>query len=306
MSRPVAGTPDNSPDLQPLSIGTRVGEAWEKLTKAERQVARFLAASPPETLVFATAEELGRQTNTSDATVVRTARRLGYSGLPEMKREISFSAIPTQARLRRRLSDLGHDASVIITRVFDEAQERLADTRNELAGAAFETAVGLIANAGDIVAFGWGSSELAGRHLALKLNRMGTRARFVGTTGFALADELLKLTQDTVVVAYAPGRVLPDLHVIIEHARAVGARRILLTESLGPVLGTDFDVTLHTPASATGITAEALTALTVTDAILLATAGLHEERAIDTSNLLDRLRTDLLEPGTLHRTSPDR
>lgn len=297
MSKAVVDTPEGDLDATSPSIGVRVAAVWDDLTKAERAVARFLAATSPETLVFATAEELGRQTGTSDATVVRTAQRLGYSGLPELKREISFSALPTQTRLRRRLSDLGHDASLTISRVFDEAKERLDDARDGLSSADFESAVRLIAGAGDVIAFGWGASEIWGRYFALKLNRMGIRARFVGATGFSLADELLSLAKDTVVVVLAPGRLLPDLLVVIEHARAVGARRILFTESLGPRLATDFDVTLHTPTSATGITAEALTAVVVTDAILLATAGVHEERAIDTSHLLGRLRDDLVEPG---------
>ena len=65
----------------------RVGARLDSLSPRERAVTDFLLDRPSEA-VTASAAELAARTGTSDATVVRTARSLGYGGLRELKRAI--------------------------------------------------------------------------------------------------------------------------------------------------------------------------------------------------------------------------
>ena len=53
--------------------------AASELSPAERRVARFLVDHGEEA-AFLSAVEIGGQLGTSDATVVRTVKRLGYAG----------------------------------------------------------------------------------------------------------------------------------------------------------------------------------------------------------------------------------
>lgn len=75
------------------------------------------------------------------------------------------------------------------------------------------------------------------------------RARFVGVTGFALADPLLALGQGDAVVVFQPGRQLAELHVVVEWARAVGARVVFVTDELGEVFEVRVDAVLTAPHS---------------------------------------------------------
>jgi len=83
--------------------------------------------------------------------------------------------------------------------------------------------------------------------------------------------------------------------VLIEHARSVGARIVLLTDSLGSLLGERVDVVLPAVHSPSGFTGEGLSSQVVTDALVLGVATRDEKRATDTSELLTNLRTRLTD-----------
>ncbi|WJV46929.1 MurR/RpiR family transcriptional regulator [Streptomyces flavofungini] len=276
-----------------------VRDQWETLSASERAVAQYLAGAPAESLLFASAQELGSASGTSNATVVRALQRLGYAGLPALKRDLTAdftSSVAPEVRLAQRIAHVGRDLGGIWDEVFDEAQDRIGHARRLTSDEALRTAVGALAEAGEIHCFGVAASELAARHLALALGRIGRRARHVGATGFTLADDLLALRRGDAVVIFQPGRALPELAVLIDRARAVGARVVLVTDELAETYGATVDAVLTAPHTPTGITTEALTALVVADVLLLALTTLDEARAVDTSHQLTALREQLLEP----------
>ena len=67
----------------------RIREHWEAFSPAARSVCRALSERSAEQLVFVSAAELGAETKTSNATVVRTVQALGYSGLAELKAKLA-------------------------------------------------------------------------------------------------------------------------------------------------------------------------------------------------------------------------
>ncbi|QWB27260.1 MULTISPECIES: MurR/RpiR family transcriptional regulator [Streptomyces] len=276
-----------------------VRDHWESLSASERAVAQYLASAPVEQMLFASAQELGTASGTSNATVVRALQRLGYGGLPALKRELATgftAAVAPEVRLKQRIAHVGRDLDGIWGDVLDEAQERIEQTRRLTGQESLRAAVAALADAGEVHCFGIAASEAAARHLALALGRIGRRSRFLDATGFALADHLLGLRQGDAVVIFQPGRALTELTVLVERARAVGARVVLVTDELGEEFGDRVDAVLTAPHTPTGITSEALTALVVADVLLLALTTLDEERAVDTSHQLTVLREQLLSP----------
>ncbi|GGK61660.1 MurR/RpiR family transcriptional regulator [Streptomyces flaveus] len=276
-----------------------IRDLWGELSASERVVAQYLANTPPEHLLFASAQELGTASGTSNATVVRALQRLGYTGLPALKRELAAdftSATAPEERLKQRIAHVGHDLEQIKDRVFDEAAERLEQCRRLLETDVLKQAVQILADAREVVAYGVGASELAARHLVLKLRRAGRRARFVGATGFTMADELLDLGRGDAVVILQPGRLLREFTVLTERARAVGASVLLVTDEPTSPLADRADVVISAPHTPTGITAESLAGTVVMDTLVLALASLDEHRAVETSHQLTVLRGQLLDP----------
>ncbi|MQA96208.1 MAG: transcriptional regulator, partial [Streptosporangiales bacterium] len=173
----------NSHALDPLRAV--IGEQWDRLSPAERAVCRHLLDAHPQQLLFASAQELGSASGTSNATVVRTMQRLGHSGLSALKQEIAAafsSEVAPEVRLAERLERVGQDLAGAWDRIVDEARERLEHCRAENDAATLEEAVKLLAGAREVVAYGTAASEHAARHLARKLNRLGARARAVDST----------------------------------------------------------------------------------------------------------------------------
>lgn len=277
-------------------LADRVAQRIAELPPAERKVAEYLRANAAE-LMFSSAEQLGELTGTSDATVVRTAKALGYSGLPELKRQVSTMSTREQRpalRLRHRLEQAGTAAETVLAHVFSEATERMEETHRLTSATDFDTAADLLAGAREVFAFGIGPSGLVAQYLAMRLVRLGRAARATDHTGFRLADELLPIREGDAVVVYSPGRSLTDIDAIVDHAASVGARSILVTDSLASVYGDRVDVCLPASHSPSGFTGEVLSAVVMTDALVLSVAGHDENLSTATSDLLTELRTKLV------------
>ncbi|MFJ4013031.1 hypothetical protein [Streptomyces sp. NPDC090026] len=103
--------------------------------------------------------------------------------------------------------------------MFGEAQERIDQCRHLADTEPLERAVPALAEACEVFCCGVAACELAARHLARSLGRIGRHARSVGATGFALADPMLALGQGDAVMIFQPGRQLYELSLLVERPR---------------------------------------------------------------------------------------
>ncbi|TCO34205.1 RpiR family transcriptional regulator [Kribbella steppae] len=278
-------------------LRARIRDHWDDFTPASRAVCRSLSEISPERLLYLSAAELGQASKTSNATVVRTLQSLGYAGLAELKDRV---ASPFQhpsrreERLRSRIESTGGDPKHVWDRVITEAIERIEFLNQHMAMDAYQEAVRLMLDAREIATYGFGANYVAAEHLTLKLRRFGRRSRCIQTAGFRLADDLLAIGADDVVIVIAPGRLVIDAEIVIDRARAVGAGIILLSEQLiAERLAADVTVAIHVPNTVTGITAEVLTTIVTTDALAQAVAAADTERTMESAHTLESLRQQL-------------
>jgi DNA-binding MurR/RpiR family transcriptional regulator len=284
------------------SLQDRIAGRLAMMTKAERKVAEYLRTHTSDA-VFATAEQIAAAAGTSDATVVRTAKSLGYAGLLELRHSLTREVVrATRPAPPTGLPGAeGSATAALLAQVFTEAAERLAGTWRLTTEPAFDSAVATLAGAREVLAFGIGPSETVAAYLALRLRRIGRRARVSGATGFRLADDLLELERGDVVVLYSPSRLLAELEIVLDHAAAVGARAVLVSDSLVPVYADRVHVALSAAPSATGSTGESLPSQVLTDALVLGVRAQDEARATERAELLTELRSELSQTGTTRR-----
>lgn len=276
-----------------------VRDRYPGLTPTERSVADFLVRQP-EQVVFMSAAQLAEATGTSDATVIRTARSLGFSGLPELKHGIGGSLLKVVApaeRVVHRLKSVESDGDAVIGTVFDEARERLDEHQRRFDPAQFEAAVDAITTAGEVWTFGVGISSTAAQYLSTKLNRAGVDAYAARTMGFALADDVLRLREDSVAVLFSPGRVFREVEVVLARVAELGGTSILVADSLSAQGGQTADVVLSAPLSMSGITGEVLSELVVCDALVLGAARRRSDAAATASERLNAVRRQLGDGG---------
>lgn len=275
----------------------RIRDHWDEFTPASRAVCRSLSEITVERLLYLSAAELGQASKTSNATVIRTLQALGYAGLAELK---DLVAAPFQRRSRReehlrsRMAATGGDPKHVWDRVIAEAIERIEFLNQHMSMDSFQQAVRLVLDAHEVATYGFGANYVAAEHLTLKLRRFGIRSLCIKTAGFQLADDLLAIGAEDVVIVIAPGRLTVDAETVIDRARAVGADIILLSERLiAERLADDVTVAVHVPNTVTGITAEVLTTIVTTDALAQAVAAADTERTLESAHTLESLRQQL-------------
>lgn len=190
----------------------------EPLTPSEERVADFAQRDP---LRFATitAAEIAAQTMTSDATVARTARKLGHAGIREWKRLCADSvdrAIGLDSNLRTQLSRLPErdeegGQAIAIKRILSTSARSLIDLGDQLDTETFAEAVSAISEAGTATTFGLGTGFHAAEYLSLSLERTGIRSRATTGSGHMLADVFPRLQHDDVSVIVAPRLLTTDV-----------------------------------------------------------------------------------------------
>jgi DNA-binding MurR/RpiR family transcriptional regulator len=261
------------------------------LSPKERAVADFFLEHREEA-AFLPAAEIASRLGTSDATVVRAAKALGYSGLPELKRELidALRARATPAaRLGRSLESLGEDP---LGHVLDGEIELLERARS-IDRADFARAVDLLAAAERVLAYGLGPDGPLARYVALRLGRFGRPAQAITASGLRLADALLAARQGDLLLLLAYERLDADSEAALARANDLALPVVLLTDTLGAKLTDRIDVALPAARARGGALGGAATTIAILDALLLALAERDRARSLAALAELNELRRRL-------------
>lgn len=207
-------------------------ENRKKLSRSEAVVAEHLLNMPLDVLVFTSAEEIAVDTGTSDATVIRTAKRLGFSGLPELKRVCGRSlakVAPSNERLEQRMRATGRDLFKVAKHMFADAQEALKSTAELTDPAQLHKAVSILEKSDTAWCVGLGTSEVVARHCAIGLSRVGIRSRFTAASGFTLANDLLDVRTGDAIVLFHALRDTADLKLVLSHGDSAQVPIVLIS-----------------------------------------------------------------------------
>ncbi len=140
--------------------------------------------------------EIGFETNTSDATVIRAIQALGFQGLVDLKETleaylgVTDSPVEKLAATTKSISGNCDAAIDFVLENQKNALEMLATVENRDAMAA---AVLLLAEARGIGVLGIGASGVIATYAARLFQRSGVRSYALNATGITLAEQLLDL-----------------------------------------------------------------------------------------------------------------
>lgn len=264
----------------------------DALSPGERLVGDFLVSSPEEA-PFLSALEIAKRLGTSDATVVRAVKALGYPGLQalrdELIGELRVRATPA-ARLERSLEELGARPAAILDHVLELQIEFLASARRTIEPDAFARAVEVLAGADRVVVSGLGPTGALCEYFVLRLRRFLRRADAVTATGLRLADALLSLGPGDALVLVVYESLDDDTAVTLDRANELDIPVVLVTDSLGAALADRVAAALTAPRSRAGSLSTVTTTVAVFDALLLAIGARDRDRALSGLSELNRLR----------------
>lgn len=284
------------------SFDERVAASLKRMSPAEVRVVNFFQQNREEVLI-ASAAALASKASTSDATVVRATKALGFAGLNELRRslaaELRHSLSPAD-RLARTLGEVGDDLQAALELTLAIHAKALEDLRRDIGSELFRTAVTAIIAARRVLVFGIGPSSAMAEYFVIQLARFGLDAASLTRTGLLFADDLQKLREGELVVILAYGRVYRELAALLEKSRRCGIRTILLTDTLATVLRRKVDHVLPVARGRADMLSMHTATLGLLEALLVGIATRRPRETLKSLTSLNEARETLVgEPMNL-------
>lgn len=152
-------------------IMVRIRFQLPSLPRAEKVVAEALLETP-EAITNFTLAGLANETGSSDASIIRFCKRMGYSGYTDFKQAFMVMLNEdTQEEMEEEI-DVKDDMATILKKVFQSNMQTLTDTLS-LVSSNYEEALIAMANAKSIHFFGVGDAFAVCQLAHMKASRMG-------------------------------------------------------------------------------------------------------------------------------------
>ncbi len=254
----------------------------------QRQVAEYVIRMGARAASM-TAQEIAAAVGTSDATVVRTAKSLGFSSLRELRRAAGESEeSDLTARFHTAIEDGAGDRSFLDAAI-DQQVEALRALQRRISADGFAEACAVLAQAQRVWWCGTGPSASLAEYAAFLCRRLGTPSGALTHAGTDHADELLAVAGDDAIVLLAYGRIHRYVRVLLRHAAHMGVPVVLVTDVLGPRLAEPVRVRLDAGRGAPASFASHGQTIVLLESLVLSVAAAdppRSERALATLNAL--------------------
>jgi DNA-binding MurR/RpiR family transcriptional regulator len=284
-------TSDGSEDRQ-STFDDRVEAALETLPPAEQRMARFFVGQK-QAVLLGSAAEIAGLAGTSDATVVRTARSLGFESLSALRQvllaDLTGTASPGR-RLARTLQETGDDSASALRHVVGLHENALEALKRPEMEAAFASAIDILASARRRHVFGIGPSGAMAEYAALQFNRIGLPSSALSVSGAGLADRLLWLESGDAVLMMAYAPLYREVEIVLDQAGLHEVPVVLISDNLGPLVSDKVAATLPVPRGKADHLATHGGTMVLIEAMIIALAAKAGEAAFDSLDRLSNLR----------------
>lgn len=199
---------------------------YGELTKSERRIADYIAAHA-ETVMEQTIADIAGQTDSSEITVSRFCKKVGCTGLQEVKLQVA-------AGLSTAAHDTYHDIHgddstyTVMWKIFKNLTEGLQDTAGLIVPAAVDRAVSILSAAGRVEVYGFGNSATVCRDIATRYMRLGLWIQAYSDAHMQVTAAALLQPGDAVIAVSHSGASAELLHSV-QTAKKNGAAVIAIT-----------------------------------------------------------------------------
>jgi DNA-binding MurR/RpiR family transcriptional regulator len=237
-------------------------------------------------------QTLAREAGVSDATVLRFARTLGYSGFPEMKQALQRRVIDDLSswrRVERTLTESPGELSVL-QKFMEQQLQLLQEMVSVLPSLEVEQFAEELVRSRRIWIYGHGAAATPARALEFWLQRFGLQARVLEHSGRRLLDDVVEATGDDALVLLVFGFPSSDGTILIDWMRRAGARSLLVTDVSREAPETDADYVIRIARGPAGSFHSMALPVVLADTIALQCARVLGPKAVDAVRRLDEAR----------------
>ncbi len=220
------------PDHVAASVATRIRQAMEAMTPAERKVGRTILAKYPM-VGLGTVAELAAEAHVSNPTVVRFASKLGFSGHSELQASLRQEVAE---RFRSPLSRYGEARAELslgsrLEVALETFRNGLDETFGSLAATEVDSAVALLAEPKRrILCIGGRYSRVLAEALRADLHLLRPNTTVYQGDSQGIAEALLDMRKGDVLVLFDFRRYQPDMARAARLAADNGAKVVLVTD----------------------------------------------------------------------------
>ena len=273
-------------DVSAPNLIAKMQARFSTLTASERRVADYISSNPEE-VIHRSISELAGLTETSDATIIRACRKLGFSSYQEFKVLLAQDIVsPNQVPNGNIDFDTCQSIADIISHVFDSTVQTLRLTQDIVAPETIEAAADLLFDARCVYIFGMGNSGSVAQDLQHKLLRLGKMAVSQSDSHLQRILVTAHANSEDVIVAISHSGSTKDLVENVRLGRSRGAKVISITAYGKTPLSKIADLSLFTMSDETKTNPTSVSSriaqIAIVDVLHTAISFKHKEHAIRT------------------------
>jgi len=226
-----------------------IREQLPALPKAERKAADYVLAEPKKAVYYNIAE-LAKQSDVSQAAIVRFCRRIGTEGYSDFKIRLSHDVFRSSPERYLPNQDLeqGKDPTAVVKDLIGSIQRSMAWLESLIDIHLLSRAVDMIDSAKMNYVFGVGASSLVAQDMYQKLVRIGIPCSAPMDTDLQITAACnLKEGNTALIISYS-GET-PTMLTAAEWARKKGATVITITKETNNTLRSFADAALLVPST---------------------------------------------------------
>ncbi|WHH57319.1 MurR/RpiR family transcriptional regulator [Petroclostridium sp. X23] len=258
----------------------RIENIYSSLRDSEKKVSDYIKGNYQD-IIHLTITELAEKSETSESTIVRLCKSLGYRGFQELKINLAREIIQPSHQIHEAL-EKSDDVLTIKQKVFNADAQAIHDTLKVLDDNEFKKAVELISQANHVEMYGVGGSSAVVLDAQHKFLKVGLKCSVYTDTNLqAMSASLLGKGDVVIGISHSGGS--KDIIEILEIAKEAGAATISITNySKSPILKVS-DVVLFTASKETAFKSDALASriaeLAIIDALFVAVSFTGYEKS---------------------------
>jgi DNA-binding MurR/RpiR family transcriptional regulator len=210
-------------------LAARLQKSYASLTEQQKKVAEYFLAQGPEA-AFLSVAELASRVKTSQATIVRFARAIGFTGYLQLQQELRESVrqmiSPTRG-LQSMMSRGPKDD--VYSRIFEMDVQNICTTREANGQVVLEEAVTEIVKARKVGLVGYRTSHAIAYLLYYYLNRVRNNCELLDT-GANLTNQLVDFGDGDLLVAVSLPRYSRHTIDVLKYGKKLGTRVLTITD----------------------------------------------------------------------------
>jgi DNA-binding MurR/RpiR family transcriptional regulator len=286
---------DMSADTTPVvDFSQVISDHYGQLTKSEKRIANYLRKNQEES-AFLAAGEIADRLGLSEATLVRFARTMGFNSYPAMRsvlQEAFRRRVTHSVRLQSRLDDL-READDIFDRLVASEIDYLTQSLETIDRSSLIKAVKMIRERKRIFIFGVGPSVSLVNLMEIRLGRFGWQVVPLTTAGREILEPLIWMTEQDLLFVICFFDISEALQLIMDYANEINCPVIMITDTLGSIIGQKADVVLSAKRGPVSEFHSLVVPMTIINTLLLAVAQEERPQVIANLDKLDQMRERL-------------